>query len=101
MSGKQTFRPGPWASEVSYKTLAQMAERTFFRFGSSAEQRQAMHSAVRCMELVPVLVKALEAIEWSAECCYMPACRFCSGHKDSSHESNCIIGNALKMARGE
>lgn len=102
------FKAGPWASERDY-TRMRVARR--FAYDGEDDSRRdgvmisAQDAALRCMELVPVLVEALEKAEASLGTSMegLPVCRYCGGDYEDRilHNSWCMIGEALKMARGE
>lgn len=104
------FKPGPWASEDDYSLIRKQVSGIDKLIAAGLAHyigdKAALRSALRCMELVPVLVEALEAaqsnatgIRWLCTTCHPKETQL-GGVVMVDHADNCAAENALSMARG-
>ena len=94
MSAK--FTCGPWSSCVIGGAFEIEAESVsiarMYSFNAEANSRLIIAA--------PMLYEALEEVQWWGTV-KDQICAFCGRSKESGHDESCIVGNALRAARGE
>lgn len=85
---------GPWrVSDLTGDVVTATGEIIHDRRGDFSDRSSAN---ARLIAAVPALLEALEEVEWVSG-----RCPFCGCDEGCDHWDECVINNALKLARGE
>lgn len=105
--GERKHTPGPWRATY-FKSGGWTIEGgpNFERFicecGVDDDETGELESYANAhlLKAAPLMVEALEAVEWLGDPEYKRCC-ICRRYSNEGHAPDCLIGNALKAARGE